>query len=266
MYIPPVFKNNVGEDFIYGHISKANVQWKSFESMIEHLPLYISIGFALITLATLLFFYATLRHSTLERSKLNWVIAGLLIWLVLQAVLSISHVYSTGLQTLPPKIAVFGIAPALLLILILFLTRAGRSFIDGLPLGLLTYLHSIRIPVEIVLYWLFLYKTIPELMTFTGRNFDILAGITAPIIAYIFTKKRINKNILLLWNLVGLGLLFNIVVNALLSAPGPLQQFAFEQPNIAIVYFPFSWLPTFVVPVVMFAHFASIRQLLRANK
>lgn len=51
--------------------------------------------------------------------------------------------------------------------------------------------------------------------------------------------------------------------NALFSTPSPIQQFAFEQPNIAILNFPFSWLPTFIVPLVLFGHLASIRKLLK---
>jgi uncharacterized membrane protein YhaH (DUF805 family) len=100
-------------------------------------------------------------------------------------------------------------------------------------------------------------------MTFEGRNFDIIAGITSPFIAHFgFTKGRLNRQIILLWNIICLGLLLNIVVNALLSAPSSLQKFAFDQPNIAIVHFPFSWLPTFIVPVVLFGHLVSIRQLI----
>jgi hypothetical protein len=78
-------------------------------------------------------------------------------------------------------------------------------------------------------------------------------------------KSHISPRAILIWNFICLGLLVNIVVNALLSAPSPLQKFAFDQPNIAILYFPYSWLPTFVVPLVLFAHLASIQQLLKEN-
>jgi hypothetical protein len=67
---------------------------------------------------------------------------------------------------------------------------------------------------------------------------------------------------LLLWNFICLGLLINIVVNAVLSAPSVFQQFAFGQPNTAILYFPFVWLPCCVVPLVLLAHLTSIRKLL----
>jgi hypothetical protein len=102
-------------------------------------------------------------------------------------------------------------------------------------------------------------------MTFEGRNFDIFSGLTAPVIYYSgFIKKRLGKNVILLWNFICLGLLINIVVNAILSAPFPFQMFAFDQPNIAILYFPFVWLPGCVVPLVLLSHLATIRQLLNA--
>jgi hypothetical protein len=104
-------------------------------------------------------------------------------------------------------------------------------------------------------------------MTFEGRNFDILSGITAPVIYYfVFIKKNMSRKALLLWNFICLGLLFNIVINAILSVPAPFQQFAFEQPAIAIQYFPFIWLPSVIVPLVLLSHLAAIRQLFLAKK
>ena len=124
-----------------------------------------------------------------------------------------------------------------------------------------------RIPVELTLLWLFLYKAVPELMTFEGRNFDILSGLSAPIIYYFgFVKKQLSSKIILLWNFICLGLLFNIVIHAILSAPFYFQQFAFNQPNIALLYFPFVWLPACIVPLVLFSHLVSIRRILMMNK
>jgi hypothetical protein len=189
---------------------------------------------------------------------------GLTIWLGIQAGLTLENVYNTDTDSFPPKIMLIGISPPVLTIILLFLTSKGRQFMDSLPIKNLTYLNIVRIPVEIVLFWLFLNKAVPELMTFEGRNWDIIAGITAPFIAYFgIRKNRVNRKLLLWWNIICLGLLINIVVNALFSTPSPIQKFAFDQPNIAILNFPFSWLPTFIVPVVFFGHLVSIRQILR---
>ncbi|MEO8588376.1 MAG: hypothetical protein ABI432_03330 [Flavobacteriales bacterium] len=64
------------------------------------------------------------------------------------------------------------------------------------------------------------------------------------------------------WNIACIGLLVNIVARAVLSAPFPFQQLAFDQPNIAVLYFPFVWLPCCVVPLVLLAHLATLRKLL----
>ena len=234
--------------------------------MIDNLPTYISLTFGLTTVATLLLFIWTIRNSNSEltRKKAMPIFIGLTIWLTVQTVLTLKNIYNSDTNTFPPKIILTGILPTILIIIFLFATSKGRQFIDSLPLKNLTYLNVVRIPVEIILFWLFLNNAIPELMTFEGRNFDILAGISAPIIAYFgLTKTRLKKQAILIWNFICLGLLVNIVVNALFSAPSPIQKFAFDQPNIAILNFPFSWLPTFIVPIVLFGHLTSIRQLMR---
>lgn len=234
--------------------------------MLPQIPKEIVLIFILATLATLVLFMMAVRNSTEEqtRKKAIPIFGCLVIWLAVQAALTLNNIYNTNLEALPPKILLFGVLPPLLLVVLLFNTQGGKQFIDSLPLRQVTNIHMVRVPVEVVLFALFLHKTVPELMTFEGRNFDIIAGITAPLIAYLgFTKNLIPKKVLLFWNVCCLGLLLNIVVNGLLSAPTPFQQFAFTEPNIALLYFPFSWLPTFIVPMVLFSHLVATRQLLR---
>jgi len=234
--------------------------------MIENLPVNIALTFGATTIATLFLFVWTIRNSRLEETqkKASPIFIGLVIWLLIQAVLTLNSTYNLDTNFFPPKIVLVGIMPTILTLIFLFVTQKGREFMDSLPLKNLTYLNIVRIPVEVILFWLFLHKAIPELMTFEGRNFDILAGITAPFVAYFgWTKNKLSRQAILIWNLISLGLLLNIVVNALFSTPSPIQKFAFDQPNIAILNFPFSWLPTFIVPIVLFGHLTSIRQLLK---
>lgn len=233
--------------------------------MIENLPVYIPFIFVLTTIATLLLFLWAVRNSTSEatRKKVKIIFWALITWLIIQAALSLNNFYKNHTNALPPKIVLTGILPAIFTIILLFTTIKGKQFIDSLPLKNIIYLNIVRIPVELILFWLFLHKAIPGLMTFEGRNLDIFSGITAPIVAFLgFTKHWIGRRGILIWNVICLGLLLNIVINALLSAPSPIQKFAFDQPNIAILNFPFSWLPTFIVPIVLLTHLVAIRQLL----
>lgn len=219
----------------------------------EKVPEFVSTLFILTTFITLYLF----SRAT---SKPGVVLLVLLAWLTLQGFIASSGFY-TVTDTLPPRF-LLGILPPLAFIFFLFLSPRGHLFIDGLDLKILTLLHVIRIPVELVLFWLFSYKAVPQLMTFEGRNFDILSGISALLVYYFgFIKKSLDKKFILVWNFIGLALLANIVINAFLSAPFPFQQFAFDQPNIAILYFPFIWLPVLVVPLVLFSHLVAIRKL-----
>ena len=76
-----------------------------------------------------------------------------------------------------------------------------------------------------------------------------------------FRGGKINRPLLIVWNFICLILLVNIVSHAALSVPSPIQQFGFGQPNVAVLAFPFIWLPSTIVPIVLFTHLVSLWQL-----
>ncbi|MDB4089116.1 hypothetical protein N9544_05780 [Flavobacteriales bacterium] len=218
----------------------------------EGIPLYLSILFIVCTLYTLIILYVASNKS-------NKVLLVSLGWIVLQGVLAYQLFY-TDTSTMPPNF-VFALAPTLIFIAFLFLTKKGKEFISSINLKSLYLVHVVRIPVEFGLLGLAIYKVVPYLMTFEGVNFDIFAGITVPIIILgYFVKDWFSDSFVLFWNIICLGLLIGIVVNAILSVPSSLQTQAFEQPNIAILYFPYVWLASYIVPVVIFAHLVSIKR------
>jgi hypothetical protein len=232
--------------------------------MIENLPLYIVVIFILTTLLTVGIFQYAVKRAEFNSKTSNIINFFLPFWLFLQATLAAAGFYQNT-NSLPPRLFAFALFPAILGIMALFVF--SRDFIEKLPLQTLTLLSIIRIPVELVLLWLFQNGQVPELMTFEGRNFDILSGITAPIAAWFaFRKGQINRPILIVWNILCLILLINIVSHAALSLPSPIQQLAFDQPNKAVLYFPFIWLPSTIVPIVLFCHLASFWQLLKQSK
>ncbi len=223
----------------------------------ENLPIYISAVFMLTTIITVVIFY---RSSNNSKATL-FILFG---WLTMQSCISLTGFYKVT-NTVPPRFLLL-VLPPVVLIIVLFLTPKGRKYIAGFNIKVLTLLHIARVPVELVLFWLFIQKAVPKIMTFEGRNFDILSGITAPFIFYFgFVKKQLSKRIILLWNFICLALLLNIVVLAILSAPFPFQQFGLSQPNIAVLYFPFIWLPCCIVPLVMFSHLVAIRRCLSSQ-
>ena len=225
--------------------------------MIEVVPGYVSITFIITTFLTIGFLFYAIKESAFEAIGAKLAVTLIAFGILFHSVLAIGGFYQNT-AVFPPRLALFALTPSVLLIVILFLFFR-KTFIEKLPLKTLTLLHVIRVPVEIVLWWLFQNGQIPRLMTFEGRNFDILAGLTAPFVVWIaFRNGKPNRTLLLGWNVVSLMLLANIVSLAIMSLPSPFQKMAFEQPNRAVLYFPYIWLPAIVVPIVLFAHLTSL--------
>lgn len=218
-----------------------------------NVPVYINLLFIVTTLFTVWQFFKA-------SGKSRQVLIILLLWMLLYGISGFAGFFQQT-QTIPPRFP-FLIVPSVIFIVILFLTNKGRQFIDSLSLKELTLLHIIRVPVEICLYYLCLSKLIPSIMTFEGYNYDIISGISAIVIYWlVFISKKAGRKVLLVWNIFCLLLLLNIVTIAILSAQTPFQKFAFDQPNIGLTYFPFVWLPSVVVPLVLLSHLVAIRQL-----
>ena len=219
------------------------------------IPAFISVLFTISVLYTLYLFY---RASNFHRATLY----VMFVWILVQVGISLTGFY-TNTEVMPPRFLLLAL-PALLLILAISVLPRFKNYIHNFNTETLTLLHVVRIPVEIVLYGLYLEKAVPEIMTFEGRNVDILSGVTALLVYYFgYQKKKLSKTILVGWNVLGLVLLFNIVVTAVLSAPFPFQQFAFDQPNIAVLYFPYVLLPGFIVPLVLFSHIITLKRLIK---
>jgi len=218
----------------------------------NYLPLPIIVFFLGVTALALFLFGKAVRGSR-PASLIS------LVWMVLQSAIALSGFYLIT-NTTPPHF-ILAIAPPVILIAGLFVTEAGRRFVDRMNLKWCILVHIIRIFVEATLYWLFLYKQVPALMTFEAGNLDILAGLTVPFVWWAFNTGRIGRRGLFIWNTLCLFSVLNALARAMLSAPFRFQRFGFQQPTIAILHFPFVLLPAFIVPAVLLCHFAVFRKL-----
>jgi hypothetical protein len=218
------------------------------------------VTFIATTFITVALFLLAIKRSREDRRVPVMVYLSIGLWMLVQAIHGWNGFYR-HFDAIPPRFLLTLLPP---LAVIVYFLIAQKQVILQLPIRLLTFIHVIRIPVEIILFWLYQNSHIPQLMTYEGRNFDILAGITAPMISQVaFRGGYLHKRLLITWNILALGLLLNIVTNAILSAPFPFQLFAAEQPNIAVFYFPFIWLPSVIVQIVLFCHLASLYKLTR---
>ncbi|MGH7555512.1 MAG: hypothetical protein ACREMQ_21135 [Longimicrobiales bacterium] len=161
-------------------------------------------------------------------------------------------------------------APALILVLALTLitvaittfSALGARLTHAVPLGGIIALQAFRIPVEWVLHRLYLEGVIPVQMTYSGRNFDIITGITGLLLGgWLLSGRTARRGVVLAWNVVGLLLLVNIVTIAVLSTPVPFREFMDGPANLLPSTFPYVWLPSFLVQVALGSHLLVFRHL-----
>lgn len=210
-----------------------------------------------------------IQKTTFSKSRKNTLffrtIAILIIWLIGISVLGAKDILS-DFSTLPPKITMILMPPIIIWLIITIRSKTLKSILDQIPPHWIIYFQSFRIIVELILWKQLLMGVTPIQMTFEGRNFDILAGLTAPIVAYLYSKNKDRyRRLALIWNFAGMALLTNVLVIAILSFPTKFRYFMNEPSNTFVSEFPGILLPGFLVMVAYTMHYFSIKQLLSKN-
>jgi uncharacterized membrane protein len=108
------------------------------------------------------------------------------------------------------------------------------------------------------LHQLWIDGLVPKMLTFEGANVDIYVGASAPLFAWLSTRGRLGVKFALAWNVLGLLALTNVVIRAVLTAPGPFNLIHAEVPNLMMGAFPFMFIPTFFVPLAVVLHVLAI--------
>jgi hypothetical protein len=164
---------------------------------------------------------------------------------------------------LPPR-PVFLLGPAVLALGAVLALPRGRSWLAQADLFWLTALHTMRLPVELVLHSAGAHGLVPVMMTWSGTNLDVLTGLSAPAMALYLRRATLpRRELLLAWNVAGLLLALNVVTTAVLSLPGPLNVLNAAQPNVLVLSVPHVLLPAVIVPVAFWAHAAALVKLAR---
>jgi hypothetical protein len=100
----------------------------------------------------------------------------------------------------------------------------------------------------------------PEQMSYSGRNFDVLTGASAIVVAALVAAGVAGRKTVMVWNVAGMVLLVNIVVVAILSTPR-FAMFGPDRLNVFVFYTPFVWLPAVLVLAALAGHLIIFRAL-----
>ena len=137
-------------------------------------------------------------------------------------------------------------------------SRVGQQIARYVPLWALVAVQAFRLPLELAMHELTERGIMPEQMTYTGRNFDIVTGATAILVAWAVASGRGGRRLVIAWNLLGLALLVNVVTIAMLSTPA-FRFFGDDRLNIFVTYPPYVWLPAVMVLAALAGHLLIFR-------
>jgi hypothetical protein len=183
--------------------------------------------------------------------------SGALIWMGVTLALADRGTFLNWTAT-PPPFALLVVAIIALGVTIAFSPLGGR--LAHLPLWALVASQAFRLPLEIAMHALVGRGIMPEQMSYTGRNFDVLTGASAIVVAGLVAAGVGGRKLVTAWNAAGLLLLVNIVAVAILSTP-KFAAFGPDRLNVFVFYPPFVWLPAVLVLAALAGHLVVFRAL-----
>lgn len=187
-------------------------------------------------------------------------------WLTLTGVVARSG-FLAQLDRTPPPAGLL-IAAAIGLAFVIGLSPLGRALAERIAMVHLIGLQAFRWSLEMGMHRAFELRIMPEALTWTGYNLDVITGLAAAVLAVSMALgARIPRWLVWAWNVWGLACLAVIAVLAMLLSPmvrafGPAP----AQVNTWVLFFPYVWLPAVLVPVALASHLVITRQLLATRR
>lgn len=218
----------------------------------------IELGFPALSVAMIVALGLVIARGATPRTGALFVGVALA-WSSLALVLAASGVL--GRFSLPPPLMLLFVL-GLVLLAVVARSRFGDALVSQ-PFALLLGLQGFRVLVELLIHQAVVEGVAPPQMTWTGYNLDLIAGVTAPLVAVAVHRGVAVKPLVLVWNLVALGLLGTVVVVGVLSVPTPFQ--VIRPDNTWIAYPPYVLLPTVLVLAALLLHVAALRKLRRGD-
>ncbi len=142
------------------------------------------------------------------------------------------------------------------------LSSVGRTFAFYLSSASLIAFQAFRLPLEWVLHQWAAQGTVPETMTWTGSNWDIVTGGLALVCAPLAWKLKGPAQQFVVWsfNLTGFILLLNVMRVAILSSPFPFGWGTVPPLQLAF-HLPYAWIVPVCVGGALAGHIILFRRL-----
>lgn len=237
--------------------------------MIVSVPVWMSASIivSMVMIAALVWtgFYllSRLPASSAGRKAVAALMAGIFLtaWLLCALILGMDGFFRPDPSVRIPNI-LFSLLPLVIGFGLLFVSPTFREIVEATPPQWIIGVQTYRV---LGVFFLILYaqEKLPGVFALPAGVGDLIIGMTAPIVAWLYVlKRRWARSLAILWNIAGIADLVMAVALGFLSSPGRYQRLALDSPNDLITAFPLVLIPTFAVPLSNLMHLLSLRGLL----
>lgn len=239
------------------------------------LPILTSFSVLIGMFASLLFawfiFYLGVRNTETSQRKvaLKTILIGgiLLVWYVIAFALGINEFFlAAQSETIQFPNIVYTFLPLALGVAWLSLSNKFQIIVDSIPQH---WIVGVQIYRALGIFFLISYAQglLPGEFAIPAGIGDVFIGLTAPIVAYLYLKRREKvRKIAVFWNITGIADLVIALALGFLTAPSAFQLLSLDAPNQLITDFPLVMIPAFGVPLSILLHLFSLRVLLKNRK
>ncbi len=197
-------------------------------------------------------------QNTISRTFLGSVLG---VWFVLALIYSILGGFR-GDPSQPPLALGLGVLSPVLLFLVAWYGSARvRHFVASLDLQTITFLQIGRIFGGAFLIQ-YLLGGLPGVFALPAGWGDVAIALTAPLVAWMLVAKTPSRlSILLVWTVLGTLDLIVAVSLGILTSQSTLGVLAGAMNSAAVVVFPLSLIPTFLVPFYLILHLITLARV-----
>jgi hypothetical protein len=223
--------------------------------MQEHASSLVEIGFVVMPVLIVGLMLWAVRHASPGRFGVSCAVA--VAWLALWAGLAGAGLLARFDLRPPP----FALALASMLIagVWLGLSPLAGQIARAVPLWALVLAQGFRLPLELLMHRAALEHVMPNALSFSGYNFDIVTGASAFLVAYAL-RRGTAPALAWVWSCYGSLCLVAIAVIAIASSP-MIAAFGPNELNTWVTHFPFVWLPSVLVVCALAGHLVVFRKL-----
>lgn len=228
------------------------------------LPYYVLIGTAAIVVAILYGLHRSLLSANWpEGERKSAVITASVIlvgWLAVAIALGGAGVYLANADDIPT--IQYGIlVPIVIGLVLLWRSPLANRILDAVPQEWLVGVQLYR-ALGIIFLILYAQGLLPGLFAWPAGVGDIAIGLLAPVVGFAYARAPNERaGLVRAWNTFGILDLIVAVATGFATASSALQMMHVQPTSDLMTMLPMVLIPTFLVPLSIVLHFASLKKL-----